>query len=407
MPSGPPSAPGRAASRGASRACPSVSSEAQPPTSVAAANPARMNPNWMKTSWRKPPALVMSTLGKTCRRSRSCPATGPERIGQRAAGGREHEPEDARGRCPRRGPSAAARRTTARSGRARPGSPAGRPGVGMALDAPRSRRANASTPSARSDDRHERDRDQRRPVERARQRAGGPRSSRTRSGSRWREDRHERLVAVEQEPGEQHEPGDPGRGPPARGTARGRRPRCPNASAIRPTQSGIADAAVGRDRVARQRPEGGAGDPAASATMTITAVEDRRRARRASRAPDAAARTGRTRRTRGSPAGPRWPACPTGRGSTRGRDEGEERAVLPRHVAAERVDVDRRAAEALAGSAGSRWPGARCPPGDSGVEKTVPTPAPATSSSRPRIPATMMNVRRESRRVLAKMLPRP
>src|SRR4051794_34690917 len=48
---------------------PSFSSEAQPPTSVAAAKPARMNPKVTKASWRKAPAPdSRSTLGKTLRK---------------------------------------------------------------------------------------------------------------------------------------------------------------------------------------------------------------------------------------------------------------------------------------------------------------------------------------------------
>ena len=60
-----PSARARAAvaSRNSSR--PDVSSDAQPPTSVAAARPARISPNSTKRSSRKPPTEAMSMPGKT------------------------------------------------------------------------------------------------------------------------------------------------------------------------------------------------------------------------------------------------------------------------------------------------------------------------------------------------------
>ena len=129
---------------------PDVSSEAQPATSVAAANPTMMNPSSMKTIWRKPPALVMSTFGKTLLKIAMV-------SGDRSLKASASEPLAAamtNPKTPR--PMPHARAVGSRSPNDRPTGPRtprtalGRPGVAMALDAPRSRRENASVPSASS-----------------------------------------------------------------------------------------------------------------------------------------------------------------------------------------------------------------------------------------------------------------
>ena len=114
---------------------PSVSSEAQPPTSVAAAKPARISPNVMNASWRKRPgADSRSTLGNDRledreRVGRELLQRRAERRGRRA----EHEAHQRRRRCPTRTRAAAAPRRTGANGPPRPSAKPGRRGHGIRL----------------------------------------------------------------------------------------------------------------------------------------------------------------------------------------------------------------------------------------------------------------------------------
>ena len=121
----------------------------------------------------------------------------------------------------------------------------------------------------------------------------------------------------------------------------------PDASAISPTHSAYPMAADGRDRVARQRPEGRAGQPCGQRQDGHRRGEDRHvRGQLLERDPPPAERGG----------GDELEAPPPGFAGQRAGerqdrpdrgDEHDVRAVLPGDVAADRADVDRRAAEPL------------------------------------------------------------
>ncbi len=162
---------------------PDVSVEAHRPTRVAAARPARINPNSTKTSSRNPPTDARSTPGKTeCSRSMSW-GDRVSWVDPRAAGPGEHEPEQPEADPP------GEREVDVLAGSA-PDRPAhAGEGVWQGRGRDGARRAQVAPGEGLDADGREDDDDQRRRVRAGPSRPGRPAadgcsSSRTRSG--WR-----------------------------------------------------------------------------------------------------------------------------------------------------------------------------------------------------------------------------
>ena len=148
---------------------PSVSSEAQPSTRVAVAKPARMSPNVMNASWRNAPApdsrsICGNAAWKIASVSGERPCSVSLNDGAAAPNTKPIRPMPIPHQNGERQPLAErARERPAEAQRERRQSAA----TGSACTAPRSRRANATTPTANSDDGEHDGRDERRPVEAA------------------------------------------------------------------------------------------------------------------------------------------------------------------------------------------------------------------------------------------------
>ena len=303
------------ASRNSSR--PDVSSDAHTATSVAAARPARMNPNSTNSSWRNPPTEPMSKPGKTWLSSRT-------KSGELPSSSMNDLPDPAIARPNRPMPEAPGeRRRQVLADRAPDRAAQPDEGARQARRRDRAGRADVA-PRERldaddeQDDRDERDRDERRPVELARERDVVRRPAEPAQVRQRRESRDRRLVAVDDEAAEHDRAGDPGRRAAADERRQGERH-----GARREREQAQPDrVAGGRLQPRSRRPAG---------PLTVLPDDDerqedhdrrrsssRRGARTASRARSGAASSPSRRRTRGCRGAPPGRASPTGRGSTRG-----------------------------------------------------------------------------------------
>ena len=309
----------RAASRAAARGDRTSRPMPSRATSVAAARPARIEPE-----------LDEERAGGTRRPWRCrCPGrrsrAGAAKSGDLPSCSTNDRPDPAMHasrRCPARGPRRAAvgrclAERSRRPGRASPTSARGRLGVGSArgTDVAADERLDADDEAGRSRRRATRTSDGQSywPAS-GRWLVVQPNQVRFGDGA---ERRDRRLVAVEEEAAEHQRAGDARPPRRVRGTARAR---------TRPSRR---RAPSGRARSrSRRRPRPGSRRPAASRTCRPPAMrqEDhdatrppgRRCARTASRGRSAAASAAPRRRTRGFRVAPRRRACPTGRGSTTG-----------------------------------------------------------------------------------------
>ena len=338
------------ASRNSSR--PDDSSDAHPPTSVAAASPTSTSPNSTNRSCRKPPTVPMSMPGKMLPRSLWKSGADP-------SCSTNDRPEPAIKRPNRPSPMPHASAVGRFSLAVRPAGPwmparaRGRPGQGIALVAPRSRRTKASMPTAH------------RTITTIATRISGAQSNWPARGQvvggpaepgevgEWGEARDGALVSIQEEPAEGDRAGDAGR----RSTAEDGRQRerhGPRGQRQEAEPDRVAGGGVHAERIARQLREGAAGDHDRNEDHGHRDHDRRHVAEQLlERDPSpghgigrdefeaAAARLG----------GQRAGQCED---RPEADHEREERPVLVLEVAAQRLDIDRLAGQALQGSAALR-----------------------------------------------------